>query len=147
MPKKETVLIVDDELGLRESLQMILSPFYEVHTAAEGEGALRFINDNDVGLVILDLHMPGLSGFEVLKEIKRFRSDTEVVIITGYATIKNAQEAVRLGAESFIQKPFRVNDIMAVVAKSFGKRRNNLKVNQLMEQINTLQPPGYENEQ
>ena len=144
MPKKETVLIVDDELGLRQSLQMILSPFYEVHTAAEGEGALRFIQDNDVGLVILDLHMPGLSGFEVLKEIKRFRSDTEVVIITGYATIKNTQEAVHLGAESFIQKPFKVSDIMAAAAKSFGRRKNNFNMKQL-EQINTPQPPGYEN--
>ena len=100
---KETILVVDDEPGLRESLQMILSPSYEVHTAAEGEGALRFIQDNDVGLVILDLHMPGLSGFDVLKSIKHFRSDTEVIIITGYATVKNAQEAVRLGAERFIR--------------------------------------------
>jgi DNA-binding NtrC family response regulator len=122
-----------------------LSLFYEVHTATEGEGALRFIHDNDVGLVILDLHMPGLSGFDVLKEIKHFRSDTEVIIITGYASIKNAQEAVRLGVEGFLQKPFKVNDIMAIVAKSFGRRRNNLKANQLTQQIKLLQPPGQEN--
>ncbi len=55
--------------------------------------------------------------------------------MTGHATIKNAQEAVRLGAEGFLQKPFKVNDIMAGAANSFGRRGSNFKVNQLVEQI------------
>jgi DNA-binding NtrC family response regulator len=78
-------------------------------------------------------------------EIKHFHPDVEVIIITGYATIKNAQEAIRLGAERFLQKPFKANDIMAIVEKSFERRMNNSKVNQLREQTETLRLAGHEN--
>ena len=75
MPYRENILVVDDEFGPRESLRVILSPLYEVYTAAAGEEALRFIYENNVDLVTLDLNMPGRSGFGVLKAIKDFRPD------------------------------------------------------------------------
>ena len=80
---KETILVVDDEAGPRESLRMILKPRYEVHTASDGQEALRLINNKDVDVVTLDLNMPGLSGIEVLKEIRKLKPNTEVIIITG----------------------------------------------------------------
>ena len=128
MLNKETILVVDDEIGPRESLRMILKSLYEVHTAASGEEALRFIQANNVDLVLLDLNMPGRSGFGVLKAIKDYRPDIEVIVVTGYKTLENAKDAIRLGAEDFIPKPFNVPDIVAMVARALEKRRKNLKI-------------------
>jgi DNA-binding NtrC family response regulator len=77
--------------------------------------------------------MPGRSGFGILKAIKDCHPDIEVIVITGYKTLENAKEAIRLGAEDFIPKPFNVDDIVAMVAKTMEKRRNNLKINPLTE--------------
>jgi len=145
MPNKETILVVDDEFGPRESLRVILSPLYEVYTAAAGEEALRFIYDNNVDLVTLDLNMPGRSGFGVLKAIKDFRPDIEVIVITAYGNLENAKETIRLGGEHFIRKPFNVADIMAIVAKSLERRRNNLQVEHLAEQVEGLSSPAQKN--
>ena len=71
MANKGTILIVDDEVGPRESLRMILKPIYEVCTAGDGQEAIRIINDKSIDLVTLDLKMPGLSGIDVLREIKK----------------------------------------------------------------------------
>jgi len=103
MSNKETILVVDDELGPRESLRMILKSQYEVHTASSRDEALRFIDENDVNLMLLDLNMPGGSGFGVLKMIKDSHLDVQVIVITGYASLENAKEAIRLGAENFIR--------------------------------------------
>ncbi len=133
-----TILIVDDEAGPRESLRMILKPIYNIFTAANGKEALEIIEKENIDLVTLDLNMPGLSGIEVLKEIKKIKSDVEVIIVTGYGTLKNAQEVIRYGAGDFISKPFNVADIVAIVSKSFERRNYNLKINNLIQQIKGL---------
>lgn len=133
-----TILIVDDEAGPRESLRMILKPIYNIFTAANGKEALDIIQKENIDLVTLDLNMPGLSGIEVLKEIKKIKSDVEVIIVTGYGTLKNAQEVIRYGAGDFISKPFNVADIVAIVSKSFERRNYNLKINNLIQQIKGL---------
>lgn len=135
---KGTILIVDDEAGPRESLRMILKPIYNVFTARNGKEALELIQKENIDLVTLDLNMPGISGIEVLKEIKKIRSDIEVIIVTGYGTLKNAQEVIRYGAGDFISKPFNVADIVAIVSKSFERRNYNLKINSLIQQIKGL---------
>jgi DNA-binding NtrC family response regulator len=137
---KGTILVVDDEVGPRESLRMILKPLYEVHTASGGEEALRFIQNKDIDVVTLDLSMPGLSGIEVLKEIKKLRPETEVIVITGYGTLNNAQEAIRFGAGDLISKPFDVAEIISIMARSFERRSYTLKINSLIERIQSLQP-------
>ncbi|MGB9700564.1 MAG: response regulator [Thermodesulfobacteriota bacterium] len=133
-----TILIVDDEAGPRESLRMILKPIYNIFTASNGKEALEIIQKENIDLVTLDLNMPGLSGIEVLKEIKKIKSDVEVIIVTGYGTLKNAQEVIRYGAGDFISKPFNVADIVAIVSKSFERRNYNLKINNLIQQIKGL---------
>jgi DNA-binding NtrC family response regulator len=137
---KGTILVVDDEVGPRESLRMILKPLYEVHTASDGEEALRFIQNKDIDVVTLDLSMPGLSGIEVLKEIKKLRPETEVIVITGYGTLNNAQEAIRFGAGDLISKPFDVAEIISIMARSFERRSYTLEINSLIERIRSLQP-------
>jgi DNA-binding NtrC family response regulator len=138
MPCKETILVVDDEAGPRESLRMILKPLYEVHTASNGQEALRLIQDKDIDVVTLDLNMPGLSGIDVLKEIRKLKPTTEVIVITGYGTLTNAQEAIRFGAGDFISKPFNVADVISIVAKSFERRGYALKIKNLIERIQSL---------
>jgi DNA-binding NtrC family response regulator len=133
IPSKGAVLVVDDEFGPRESLRMILNPLYEVHTASDGQEALRLIGEKDYDVVTLDLRMPGLSGIEVLKEIKKLRPDTEVIIITGYGSLENASEAIRLGTGDFISKPFNVADVISTVAKSIERRNYKLKIKSLLE--------------
>jgi putative two-component system response regulator len=138
VPKREAILVVDDEAGSRESLRMILKPFYEVHTASDGQEALRLIQNRDVDVVTLDLNMPRLSGIEVLKEIKKLKPETEVIVITGYGTLNNAQEAIHFGAGNFISKPFNVADVISMVGKSFERRKFNLKIKTLVDRIQGL---------
>jgi DNA-binding NtrC family response regulator len=138
MAQKGTILVVDDETGPRESLRMILKPLYDVHTAADGQEALQFIGNENVDLVTLDLRMPGLSGIEVLREIKKLKNDIEVIIITGYGTLANAQEAIRYGAVDFISKPFNVADVIGIISKSFERRKLNLNIRNLSQDIKAI---------
>ena len=138
MISKGSILIVDDELGPRESLRVILKPIYEVHTAENGQEALNFISQKKVDLVTLDLKMPGPSGIDVLKEIKKLQPDIEVIIVTGYGTLPNAQDAICYGAGDFISKPFNVADIITIVGKAFERRSYNLKIKSLVERIQDL---------
>jgi len=142
MEQQGSILIVDDEAGPRESLRMILKTIYKIYTAANGKEALELILKENIDLVTLDLNMPGLSGVDVLKEIKKIKSDVEVIIITGYGTLKNAQEVIRYGASDFISKPFNVADIIAIISKSFERRAYNLKINSLIQQIKGLRNVG-----
>ena len=119
--QNKSILIVEDEAGPRESLRMILKPFYSVYAAPDGEQALRVIQDQHIDVVTLDLNMPGLTGIEVLKEIKRMKPAMEVVIITALATMPNAQQAIQYGASDFLSKPFHVSEVMTVIKKSLDR--------------------------
>ncbi len=141
-PGKATVLIVDDEPAVRESLSMILKPLYEVHTASDGQEALRVIRERDIEVVTLDLHMPGLSGIEVLKAIKELRPETEVIIVTGYGSLRNASEAIRLGVGNFISKPFNVSEIISAITKAVERRLFNSKLKGLTENLKNISSPA-----
>jgi putative two-component system response regulator len=147
MISKGSILIVDDEVGPRESLRMILKPIYEVHSAENGQEAINFISQKKVDLVTLDLNMPLLPGIEVLKNIKKLQPDTEVMIVTGYGTLGNAQEAIRYGAGDFISKPFNVADIITIVSKAFERRRYNMEIKGLIRQIQGLRSSLRENKE
>jgi DNA-binding response OmpR family regulator len=127
MEPKGTILIVDDELGPRESLRMILKPHYNVHTAADGKEALNVLRKEKIDVVTLDLKMPGLSGLDTLREIRRFFSDVEVVIITAYGSPQNVKEANRYGARSFICKPFNSMELLNYINNLFERRNYALK--------------------
>jgi DNA-binding NtrC family response regulator len=128
MAQKRSILIVDDEFSVRESLRMILKSKYEVHTAADGREALHCIQKDKIDLVTLDLKMPGLSGIEVLREIKKKYADIEVIVISAYGTPQNLREATSYGVEGFIAKPFNLSDIINSIGKSLDRRSYNLKL-------------------
>jgi DNA-binding NtrC family response regulator len=125
--KKGTILIVDDEMGPRESIRMILKPHYEVFSAADGKEALSILRQTKIDLVTLDLKMPGLSGLDVLREIRKYHADVEVVIITAYGSPQNVKEANRFGARSFICKPFNSMELINYIHQLFERRSYSLK--------------------
>ncbi|MFH1757674.1 MAG: response regulator [Pseudomonadota bacterium] len=138
MEQKASVLVVDDELGPRESLRMILKPLYDVHTAANGQEALDCIQKEKVDLITLDIKMPGLSGMDVLRELRKLGSDAAVVIVTGYGTLTNVHAAIRYGAMDFVSKPFNVPDIVAIVNKSVAQRSYNRKIKSIVQKIRSI---------
>ncbi len=123
MDTKLNILAVDDEVGPLESLKTILNPFYTVYTAGGGIPALEIIKNEKIDLVTLALNMPDLHGMEVLHEIKKLKEDVEVVIITGFGSLKNATEAIKLGASDYILKPFNVSEIISVINSTLEKKR------------------------
>ncbi|MEW5725096.1 MAG: response regulator, partial [Thermodesulfobacteriota bacterium] len=113
------LLVVDDERNLREGTERILSrEGYEVRLAAQGEEALSLLADQAADVVLLDLKMPGLDGLQVLENIVRVYPDTLVIIVTGFATIETAIEAMKKGAYDFMTKPFRPDQLRLAVARA-----------------------------
>lgn len=123
MDFKKTILIVDDESGPRESLKMILKPFYNIEIAENGLRALEIIQKKKIDLVTLDLKMPGMQGDEVLSRIKETHPEIEVLIITGYGTLKNAISLIQRGASGYEMKPFNIVEVVTNIAKAIERRQ------------------------
>lgn len=114
----EKVLVVDDEEILRNFMAETLSRLHlEVYKAENGLKALHILKDNSFDLIITDLKMPGMTGLELLKEIKRISPNTFVVIVTAFGSVENAVEAMRLGAFNYIIKPFSAEIIEGMIEK------------------------------
>jgi response regulator RpfG family c-di-GMP phosphodiesterase len=126
------ILIVDDEIGPRESLRMILKPNYNVYAVENGHAAIQMIQQTEMDVLTLDLKMPGITGIDTLKEIRVIDPDVMVIIITGYGTLKSAIEAIRYGVFDYIPKPFNVPEILSIIDKSIQRRKLNLKVKEVL---------------
>jgi len=122
MSEKKNILVVDDELGPRESLRMILKDSYDVVTAPDGRKALDILSRREFDVVILDIRMAEMGGLEVLREIKSRSPETEVVMITAYASIDTAKDALRYGALDYLIKPFDHRDVRGVVERGLKAR-------------------------
>ena len=117
---KPHILVVDDEMGPRESLKMILNPYYNVLTADRGGQAVEMLKQYPIDLVTLDLKMPGFTGINVLEKVKQHDPDIEAIIITGYGSLDTAIEGLRLGAFDYIAKPIN-DEHLLVLARSLSK--------------------------
>lgn len=133
---RERILIVDDEIETRDVCKRLLSKKgYLVKFAEDGRTALKVIRDNYFQVVLADLKMPGIDGLTLLKRIKEERPRTEVIIITGYASINTAVKAMRIGAYDYIVKPFDINELALVVGRCLEKQRLTSKVGELKEVV------------
>lgn len=128
---KPHILIVDDEMGPRESLKMILNPYYNVHIAERGAQAVEMLKQIPIDLVTVDLKMPGFSGINVLEKVKQYDPDIEAIIITGYGSLDTAIEGLRLGAFDYISKPFDVNHILSLVRRGLDRRNAKSRLKQV----------------
>lgn len=132
------LLIVEDDTKMRSSLKEIMvKEGYAVDTAETGEAALSKLRQAYYDLVITDLRLPGIDGMEVLRTIQKSALDTGVIIITAYAAVDTAVEAMKEGAEDYIAKPFNLEEIRLIVKKALDKKAllndNKLLRSQLKE--------------
>ena len=118
------ILVVDDEENAREGLSKILSKEgYRVEMAANGKEAIDTIKRKSYDLVITDMRMPLMDGFEVLREIKKMNENIGVIMITAYGEVESYLEAMNMGAFEYINKPVRVNELKRVITKVLEERR------------------------
>ncbi len=118
------ILVIDDEPRIRDACRMVLSEEgFEVALAADGNEGVQIIREEHYDIILVDLMMPGLSGFEVLSHVKERHPDTVVIVITGYATLEHSISAMKRGAFDFIPKPFTPEQLRAVVAKAIKYNR------------------------
>jgi len=121
MPVKNKILVVDDEEALRTVLSTELEgEGYQVSTAGDGEEAIRILGSQQFHLILLDIKMPNVDGFEVLKFVKQKQPSTKVIMLTGFADLKNAIESKKLGAEDFVSKPYDLVDLLTTVERVLG---------------------------
>src|SRR5438477_2727837 len=117
------ILVIDDEMGPRESLRMLLKPNYQVHTADKVEAGLRILREKKPDAVISDIRMPGTSGIEGLRKIREIDPHVAVIMLTGFGALETAKEALRLGANDYISKPFDAREMREVIGRNVERTR------------------------
>ena len=132
------VLVIDDERGPRESLRMVLKYDYEMILAERVDAGIELLREHDPDLVIMDIRMPEKSGIEGLQEIREINSNVSIVMLTGYGDLETAQQAIRFGANDYIQKPFDIDEIQAVVKKYVDRTRLHTRKKQAQQELNKM---------
>jgi DNA-binding NtrC family response regulator len=135
------LLVVDDERSIREGCRDVAQGIgYTTHIAENAEHAFRVLDTTSVDVVLLDLRLPGLGGIEILKEVKRRRPETVVVVMTGYASVETAVQALKHGAYDYITKPVDPDELSHLVAKALEHRRARREVARLRENLQEVFP-------
>jgi len=141
---RSSVLVVDDDESLRRITQLQLQEAgHEVLTAANGEEALRLLEEHPVALVITDFKMPGMSGLDLLQAVRKSSPQTSVLMITAFGTVQSAVEAMKAGAFDYITKPIDYEELVLVVSRALEHQR-------LVEEVQVLRTNldskyGFEN--
>jgi excisionase family DNA binding protein len=118
---RKRVLVVDDEASIRELLSKTLAlAEYDVDTAGDGAAALDRMRALAYDLLIADLKMPGMDGLTLIRQARQLKADLPIIIITGYSSESSAIEAVNLGVDGYLTKPFRVPQVLAAAAKAMS---------------------------
>lgn len=126
MKSSVTILVVDDEEMMRSLLEKILSrEGYKIITAVDGVNALEQLQENKVDLIISDMKMPRMNGFELLKHVKSDYSDIGIIIMTAYGDTYTVKDALLLGADEYITKPFKSYEISLVVERAYWRLLSN----------------------
>ena len=124
METKSKILIIDDEEVVLDSCTQILKGGnYQIATAPDGQQGLKLLQEFLPDLVFVDLKMPGISGFEVLEKINEFDTTIVTVVITGFATVSSAVDAMKKGAYDFLPKPFTPDEFRLITRRSIERRR------------------------
>ncbi len=114
---RKKILICDDELGVRESLNLILEDSYDLDFSSSGKDAAEKIRNGRYDGLLLDIKMPEKDGLETLEEIRQIDPDIKVIIVTGYQSVETASKAIQLGAMDYITKPFESEEVKEKVSR------------------------------
>jgi len=132
------ILIVEDEEGPRESLKLILSPYYNLFTVDRAEVALEILKQQPIDIVTLDLKLPDGYGTDILATLRQMGKDVDVIIITGYGTLQSAIDAIRHGVAAYILKPFNVSELLEVIQKTLERRRHLSSLQDALQAFGSL---------
>jgi DNA-binding NtrC family response regulator len=133
--RRKTILVVDDDEGMRDTLNAVLKADYRVFRAATGEAALQMMEKEDVDLMLLDVRLPGISGFEVLKIAKENYPYVEVIVISAVKELDAAIEAMRHGAYHYISKDFDAEGVRTLVANASERQDLSRHVMRLRAEV------------
>lgn len=123
MMYKANILVVDDDMSVCKSVAAVFKKeAFTVDMVYSGEEAVRAVKDNNYAVVIVDLMMPGMSGLDVIQELKKKKPDLTIIMITGYPSIQTAVKAIKLGAYDYIPKPFTPAELRSLVVRALEKR-------------------------
>jgi DNA-binding response OmpR family regulator len=136
------ILVVDDEANIRRTLKGALEHLYRVKTASRGQEALQLLSRKDFDLLLLDIHMPGMDGLEVLEAVQRQHPDTTVIILTGYASVDNAVHALRHGAYDYLQKPASPEEIIESVEEGLEHAQDERQRRKVLTEARQLLTQG-----
>jgi signal transduction histidine kinase len=131
-------LVIDDEIGPRESLRMLLKPNYQVHTADCVEAGIKLLKEKQPDTIVMDIRMPGISGIEGLRQIRQIDPHLSVIMLTGFGALDTAKEALRLGANDYISKPFDAHEMQQVIDRSVERTRIHRASEQASGEIKEL---------
>jgi len=130
------ILVVDDQASLRFLLQSELQKNgYIVSVAEDGRKGLQKINDDFYDVVLLDIVMPNMDGIALLRAIRQEKIDTEVIVLTGNATVDSAIECMKLGAFEYVQKPYALPELLLVIDRAIERQQSRLNVSLLQKQL------------
>jgi DNA-binding NtrC family response regulator len=135
MEIKPTILVVDDEAGARESLEVILEDDYQVVSAGSGKEALEVLRRTPIDLVLLDVNMPGMDGLAVLRKIKEQEEEIDVIMVSALNLARKAVDAIKLGAYDYITKPYEPEDILSTVARVINKQKLYKELDYLRREV------------
>jgi len=123
MRNKDTILVVDDERGVRQSFNMLLKDSYHLLLAETGKEAMEVFKKNSVDLILLDIRLPDFENLELLEKLKEIDPYTEIIMVTAVNDVRTAVKAIKLGAYEYIVKPFDVDDVLTSIDRALEKRR------------------------
>lgn len=130
------ILVIDDEESMCNFMEIMLSKEgYEVAVTTSATSGIERVREQPFDLIIADLNMPEMTGIDVLKEVRRFSPDQELIVMTAFASVDTAIEAMKEGAADYITKPFKVDEIKLVIEKSISRRRLLSENAQLKRQL------------
>jgi two-component system, NtrC family, response regulator AtoC len=140
MKKKGTILVVDDENGVRESFNMVLKDDYHVLLAGTGQQAMDVFKKNSIDLILLDILLPDVNGLDLLSKLVKTDPNSEIIMVTAVNEIQTAVQAIKLGAYEYIIKPFVVDDVLAVIRRAFEKQSLVKEVTYLRNELERYHP-------
>lgn len=140
MEKKNTILVVDDEHGVRQSFNMVLKDEYNLLLAGTGQEAIDIFTKNSIDMILLDICLPDSDGLELLEKFKEADPKTEIIMVTTVNEVQTAVKAIKLGAYEYIIKPFIVDDILTVIGRALEKQSLVKEVTYLRNALERYHP-------
>ncbi len=140
MSEKDTILVIDDENGVRQSFKMVLKSDYNVFLAETGEKGIEIFKDNSVDLILLDIILPDINGLDLLEKLKGMDPNVEIIMISAVKEIPTAVKAMKLGAYDYVTKPFIIEDIRNIVNRALEKHSLIKEVAYLRDELLRYHP-------